>query len=793
MRELMERGMIIDVDHLSAKAFDETMTMMENPGTWVPDRTTPYPVVATHVLLRELHTDTSLKHERLRTIPQLTRIKNVGGMIAAMLKDDVQDTDNKGKRVTVRTLDPLIVGPATAAGFVDDCRHSSKSFAAAYMTLSRVMGAPVAFGSDFNGTAGHFGPRFGSEGCGGNELIVGFDRRIERQLQYTDYAKRVVYPFEAPGFGSFNQQVTGKKVFDYNVDGLAHIGLLPDFVEDLRQVGLTLPGPQGTYHEMLLNSAEEYIRVWERATGATSPPLAEVCAEAAAEGLSVKAIVSPAANAAGWHRSDVSVTWQITDDSGTPTTTGCTPTTLTTDTGGTTLTCTALSSTGALTESASVTIKIDKTPPAVTAVRAASSAANSFGWNNTSVVAMFAATDILSGLDGAASADYVVSAEGTNQSRTHTFTDRAGNSATGTVAGIHIDKTPPQTYSTEVTPEANASGWNNTDVTATFAATDALSGLRSAPEVRQVLTMEGANQSLTQTFTDLAGNTASETVSGISIDKTGPVVTTGRSPAANGFGWNNTSVTATFSATDPLSGLVTPSPVSLVIASEGAAQSRSATFTDLAGNSTSAAVGGISIDTTPPVIAGSSTPLPNGSNWYNTAVTVSFTCADSLSGVQSCSPPATLSSEGMGLSVTGSATDRAGNSAAAVVGGINIDLTPPVVSCSAITPSPWPPNHSLTTITMTVGVDGGLSGAGGFTLVSAASNEPDNGLGDGDVDRDIQGWVLGTASVIGQVRAERAGGGTGRTYTFTYRGLDLAGNAGTCTAIVGIPHDLRDK
>lgn len=34
-----------------------------------------------------------------------------------------------------------------------------------------------------------------------------------------------------------------------------------------------------------------------------------------------------------------------------------------------------------------------------------------------------------------------------------------------------------------------------------------------------------------------------------------------------------------------------------------------------------------------------------------------------------------------------------------------------------------------------------LSGAAGFTLVSATINEPDNGLGDGDTANDIQGWI----------------------------------------------------
>ena len=54
-------------------------------------------------------------------------------------------------------------------------------------------------------------------------------------------------------------------------------------------------------------------------------------------------------------------------------------------------------------------------------------------------------------------------------------------------------------------------------------------------------------------------------------------------------------------------------------------------------------------------------------------VTVSFTCADALSGVASCTSDQTLSTDGSGLSVTGTAVDAEGNSSTSTVSGINID------------------------------------------------------------------------------------------------------------------------
>src|SRR6185295_2070735 len=117
-----------------------------------------------------------------------------------------------------------------------------------------------------------------------------------------------------------------------------------------------------------------------------------------------------------------------------------------------------------------------------------------------------------------------------------------GNSATAIVAGISIDKTAPVVTAGR-SPAANANGWNNTDVTATYSATDALSGVDGESWIPELFSAEGANQGGSRTFTDLAGNSATASVSGISIDKTAPIVSVTRSPAPDATGWNNTSVT----------------------------------------------------------------------------------------------------------------------------------------------------------------------------------------------------------------------------------------------------------
>jgi hypothetical protein len=137
--------------------------------------------------------------------------------------------------------------------------------------------------------------------------------------------------------------------------------------------------------------------------------------------------------------------------------------------------------------------------------------------------------------------------------------------------------------------------------------------------------------------------------------------------------------------------------------------------------------------------------------------------------------------------------DLAGNTNAATVGGINLDKTPPVVTCSNNAPTLWPPNHKMVAVQFGVGVDGGISGSAGFTLLNATSNEPDNGLGDGDTANDIQGFSLTTADITGMLRAERSGRGTGRVYSLFYQGADKADNVTACTTLVTVPHDQSTK
>ncbi len=142
----------------------------------------------------------------------------------------------------------------------------------------------------------------------------------------------------------------------------------------------------------------------------------------------------------------------------------------------------------------------------------------------------------------------------------------------------------------------------------------------------------------------------------------------------------------------------------------------------------------------------------------------------------------TISTEGI-TTITFFGTDNAGNVESPKTLTIQLDKTPPTVTCGASPNILWPPNNKLVPLTLSVTVNDSLSGSVGFTLVSVNSNQPDSGQGD------IQGFVTGTASTIGQIRAQRLGSGTGRLYTFAYSGADKAGNTASCTTSAMVPHN----
>jgi predicted extracellular nuclease len=120
------------------------------------------------------------------------------------------------------------------------------------------------------------------------------------------------------------------------------------------------------------------------------------------------------------------------------------------------------------------------------------------------------------------------------------------------------------------------------------------------------------------------------------------------------------------------------------------------------------------------------------------------------------------------------------------------DFIPPEVTVTVRPEKLWPPNHKYVTVEADVTAIDNIDPNPLIELVSVTSNEPDNGLGDGDTENDIV--IIDTFTI--DLRAERAGpkseyAGDGRIYYITYVATDDCGNSSPpTTATVWVPHDM---
>src|SRR5207244_12745191 len=161
-----------------------------------------------------------------------------------------------------------------------------------------------------------------------------------------------------------------------------------------------------------------------------------------------------------------------------------------------------------------------------------------------------------------------------------------------------------------------------------------------------------------------------------SIDQTKPTIAGAPDRAPNANNWYAADVTVSFSCADPLSGVAScSSPTTL---GEGANQSVTGNVADNADNASSATVSHLNVDETAPTISGAPTSSPNGAGWYRHDVSVEWTCADALSGIDGpCPANSVILGEGENLSASANTADQAGKTAGATGSGIRLDKTAP--------------------------------------------------------------------------------------------------------------------
>lgn len=235
IRELITRGMIIDLDHMSAASKADTFDLCEAAD---------YPVVTGHSGFLEISRGEH-RHERQLHPDEIERIRRLGGMVSFIAGQgtlDQIDTWRGHPRTTIEHT----------------CGGTANSTVQAYLYAATAMGcAPVGLGTDLNGFAVLPGPRFGPHAAPGGHHGPAPDNPVR-------------YPFNTATGTRLDTTVTGRRSFDINTDGVAHVGLLPDLLADFQAMGLN---PADL--DPLLRSADGYLAVWEKASKRAAGPQAQ--------------------------------------------------------------------------------------------------------------------------------------------------------------------------------------------------------------------------------------------------------------------------------------------------------------------------------------------------------------------------------------------------------------------------------------------------------------------------------------------------------------------------------------
>ena len=251
VREMMRLGMMIDIDHMSSKAVREAFDMAQGSLEHNAD---DYPLNSGHTGFRRM---AFRAHENQRSDAQLEAIRGLGGMMGVGWGcGDVRDFSQ---------VVPL--PQVTNSRVPNDAGGSAKTFAQSYLyALERLGGRNVALGTDANSLIVGPAPRFGQFA----NYCLQPARLPQRSIFNGRQTGQIRYE-GAPAPGTLGAPLTisrkGTKSWSLNVHGVAHYGLMPDFLQDLSNVGVE-PGDLAP----LFLSAEGFARMWERSLLAAGRP-----------------------------------------------------------------------------------------------------------------------------------------------------------------------------------------------------------------------------------------------------------------------------------------------------------------------------------------------------------------------------------------------------------------------------------------------------------------------------------------------------------------------------------------
>lgn len=368
-----------------------------------------------------------------------------------------------------------------------------------------------------------------------------------------------------------------------------------------------------------------------------------------------------------------------------------------------------------------------------------------------------------------------------------------------TLVAYEGDTTPPTLTWGNLTPAANPAGWNNIPVDFAFTTSDDLSGVQSSEPASPLhFVSEGANQTQQVTVTDKVGNTATFTSPALNIDLTKPSTS---AIIPGNQEWFTGPVSVTLNASDNLSGVAT----TFYRIDGGSAQTYTTTFSiasdgvhtvefwsvDVASNTETHQTRTVKIDSTPPVTQASVSGAAGTNNWYRSAVQVSLSASDNVSGVQSTfyridggltqtyAGPFVISTLGP-HTVDYWSVDNLNHTEATHSLAVKIDTIAPVVTASA-NPSTAPKKPQPVTVTISGAAADILSG------VSSASFNVIDEYGVTQPSGPVTLQANGNYSLTLTLPATKNGPDKdGHLYTIVVSASDQAGNSASATTTLRI-------
>jgi hypothetical protein len=334
---------------------------------------------------------------------------------------------------------------------------------------------------------------------------------------------------------------------------------------------------------------------------------------------------------------------------------------------------------GLSTDSAPLTIKLDKTGPSASLSASGTKGMN--GWFTSDVTVSTSGDDTISG-PVSCTGDQFQTLETTGAAFNGTCTNDAGLTTPAAPLTVKVDKTGPSASLAVTAGTPGANGWYTSDATVSTNGADSISGPVHCT-ADQVQTSETSGTDFHGSCTNDAGLSTDAALLTVKLDKTAPTAALSVSAGTLGDnGWYTSDVTVHTSGADSISGPVTCSPDQFQHGETTGQEFRGMCVND-AGLAANAAPLTVKLDKTGPSASLAASGAHGANGWFTGDVTISTSGADDISAPVHCTEDQFQTSETSGTDFHGSCTNDAGLSTDASALKVKLDKTGPSASLAA--------------------------------------------------------------------------------------------------------------